>query len=284
MATNAFSFKLGTFECLAVKDGDFTIPHKEIFADIPLPEVENLLKKHGYKPGEVPIELTCLLVRTGKGLVLVDTGFGPDFEPNVGKLIQNMRAAGINLSDISAVIHSHGHTDHVGGNVDLQGKPNFPRAQHFIMKDDFEFWANDQNLALLREGKFKQAQTKTMRNCILPVMERVNLVEQGAQILPGFKAIKAPGHTPGHTALEISSGVEKLLCIFDVAHYRFQLDQPEWVFHGDILSEIAVKTRCDISARASGEKVLVMACHFPFPGLGYIKENGHRSWLWQPIN
>lgn len=283
MAKNSYSFKVGKLECLAVKDGVFSIPHNAIFKNASLSEVEELLHKHGLRPGEMPTYLTCLLVKTGKSWVLIDSGFGPDFEPQVGKLAQNIQAAGIKLTDISTIIHSHGHTDHVGGNMDHEGRPVFPNARYFMPKKEFEFWAEEKNLALMKETKFKQAGIRTLKTCVMSVKDRLELIDQDAEILPGIKAIPATGHTPGMIAIEISSNGENLLYTSDVAHYRFQLDRPDWFFGGDILPEQAVETRCTILSKAATDKSVVMAYHFPFPGLGHIKQSGPGSWNWQPI-
>jgi len=282
MAKNSYPFKIGNFECLVISDGDFAIPHHEIFTNAPVSQVEQLLFKHGFKPGGIAIQATCLLVKTGQKLVLLDTGFGADFEPNVGKLAENLQAEGIKPADIDIVILSHAHLDHMGGNTDAEGKPIFSNARYIISRGEWEFWTWEPNLASLREDSFKQAQIMKVRKNLLPIQNRFNIIDYETEILPGIKAIAAPGHTPGHMMLAISSGNEQLLCTFDVTHYPFQLEQPDWYFVGDIIPERAVLTRRQVLNRASTDKVLVMACHFPFPGLGHIMKDGE-VWTWQPI-
>jgi len=282
MAKNSYPFKVGHFECLVISDGDFAIPHNEIFPDVPLSQVEQLLRKHNIEPGGVPIQATCLLVKTGQKLVLLDTGFGPDFEPNVGKLTENLQAEGIKPTDIDIVIISHAHLDHIGGNTDAEGKLAFPNARYIISKDEWDFWAWEPNMALLREDSFKQIQIKNVHKNLLPLHDRLEKINYETEILPGIKAIAAPGHTPGHMALTISSGGEQLLCIFDIAHYVFELEQPDWYFSGDVNPEQAVLSRRQVLDRASTDNVLVMAGHFAFPGLGHIIKDGE-AWRWRPI-
>jgi len=282
MAKKRYPFKVGHFECLAISDGDFAIPHDEIFADVAVSRVEQLLRKHNIKPGGVPIEATCLLVKTGKKLVLLDTGFGPAFEPSVGKLMENLQAEGIKPTDIDIVILSHGHLDHAGGNTDAKGKLAFPNARFIMSKKEWDFWSWEPNMALLREDGFKQAQIKSVHKNLLPIHDRVDAVDYETEILPGIKTIAAPGHTPGQMALALSSGGEQLLCIFDIAHYIFELEQPDWYFSGDIDPEQAVRSRRQVLNRAATENTLVMAGHFAFPGLGHIVKDGE-AWSWQPI-
>jgi glyoxylase-like metal-dependent hydrolase (beta-lactamase superfamily II) len=282
MAKNSYPFKIGDLECLAISDGDFAIPHHELFPNVPVSRVEQLLRKHGIELGGVALEVTCLLVKTEQNLILLDTGFGIDYEPNVGKLVENLQAEGITPADIDMVILSHGHLDHIGGNTDAEGKPLFPRARYIISKDDWEFWTWESNLASLPQDSFTRSQIKAVRKNLLPIQDRFDIVDYETEILPGIRAMAAPGHTPGHMVLALSSSNEQLLCVFDLAHYPFQLEQPDWYFSGDIIPERAVLTRRQVLDRASTDKVLVMACHFPFPGLGHIMKDGE-VWIWQPI-
>jgi len=282
MAKNGYSFKVGNLECLAISDGDFFMSHHQVFPNTQISLVEQLLRKNGIEPGEIPTTATCLLIRTGDELILIDTGFGVDFAPTTGKLIENLQAEGIKPADIDMVIVSHAHLDHMGGNADVEGKPIFPKARYIVTKEDWNFWTWEPNLADLPQDRFTQAQIAAVRKNLLPIQDRFDAIDYGTEILPGIKVMAAPGHTPGHTVLDISSDNERLLCTFDVAHFPFQLEQPDWYFSGDIDKEQAVITRHEVLNGASADKVLVMASHFPFPGLGYIMKDGE-TWTWQPI-
>ena len=83
-------------------------------------------------------------------------------------------------------------------------------------------------------------------------------------------------------ALVISSEGEQLLCISDTALHPIHLEHPEWCAAVDFAPDQVVATRRRILNRAAAENALVLAFHFPFPGLGHIvqKEEG---WDWQPI-
>jgi glyoxylase-like metal-dependent hydrolase (beta-lactamase superfamily II) len=282
MAKKSYPFKVGHFECLAISDGDFAIPYREIFSGVSISRVEQLLSKHNIKPGGVTIGVTCLLVRTGQKLILLDTGFGPASEPNVGRLLDNLEAEGIKPTDVDIVILSHGHMDHIGGNTDAEGKPAFPNARYIIARKEWDFWTYEPNLTSLREDIYKQIQIAIVHKNLLPIQDRFDFVDYETEILPGIRTIAVPGHTPGLMALAISSGGEQLLCIFDIAHYTFQLEQPNWNFFGDQKREQAVLSRNQLLTKASTDKVLVWAYHFTFPGLGHITKEG-KAWRWQPI-
>jgi glyoxylase-like metal-dependent hydrolase (beta-lactamase superfamily II) len=82
--------------------------------------------------------------------------------------------------------------------------------------------------------------------------------------------------------LEVSSGSERLLHISDAALNPIHLEQPEWYPAFDIAPEQARITRRQLLDRAAAEKTLIMASHFPFPGLGRVIRRGE-AWQWLPM-
>jgi len=119
-------------------------------------------------------------------------------------------------------------------------------------------------------------------NNLLPIQGQLDLVDRETEIVPGIRAVAAPGHTPGHMALAISSGGEQLLVIADAVLHPIHLEQPEWYAVVDFIPEQAVATRRRLLNRAAAEKALVLAFHFPFPGLGHVVQKGE-GWQWRPI-
>lgn len=120
------------------------------------------------------------------------------------------------------------------------------------------------------------------RKNLPPIQSRLSIIDHEAEILPGIQAISAPGHTPGHMALAVSSGGEKLLCISDTVLHPVHLEQPEWLAVVDQNPQQVIATRRKLLNLAATEKALVLAFHFPFPGLGHVVPEGD-GWNWQPI-
>ena len=290
MSNEIYRFKIGRVECIAVSDGPLTYtsptfpaPATLLFANAPKERLEQVLLKHNLRQDQW-VEWTspyiCLVAKTDDHLVLVDTGAG-GLAPTTGRLMQNLQKARIAPEDIDTVILTHGHPDHIGGNTDADGKPAFPYARYVITKEEWDFWTSDQAEQKLDEH-VREILVKFARENLPAIQGKVDLFDREKEILPGIRAVAAPGHTPGHMALEISSEGEQLMCISDAALHPIHLEQPEWYSVVDFAPDQAVATRRQILQMIAGQKALMLAFHFPFPGLGYIdaKDDG---WEWQPL-
>jgi glyoxylase-like metal-dependent hydrolase (beta-lactamase superfamily II) len=290
MSNETFSFKIGDFECIAVSDGTHTYtppifppPATFLFSNAPKESLEQALREHNLQPEQWVEWISpyiCMVVNTGEHRVLVDTG-ADGLDPNTGKLLQNLQAERIAPEDIDTVILTHGHPDHIGGNTDTEGKPAFPNARYVMWKDEWNFWTSEQaELQLDEHGK--EVLLKFARNNLPPIQGQLDLIDREMEIVPGIHAFAAPGHTPGHMALAISSGGEQLLCISDTALHPIHVEHPDWYAVVDFAPQQVVTTRRRLFKRAANEKALVLGFHFPFPGLGHVIPKGE-GWQWQPI-
>jgi glyoxylase-like metal-dependent hydrolase (beta-lactamase superfamily II) len=290
MNDDIYHFELGNFHCVAVSDGTHTYtpptfppPATFLFANAPKERLEPVLREHNLQP-EQWLEWTspyiCLAVNTGKHQVLVDTG-ADGLAPSTGKLVQNLKAVGIAPEHIDTVILTHGHPDHIGGNTDSEGKLTFPDARYVMWKSEWDFWTSGQAETTLDEH-VRERQLKFARKNLPPIQGRLELVDRETEIAPGIRALAAPGHTPGQMALAISSRGKQLLCVSDVILHPIHLEQPEWCAGTDFSPQQVVATRRRLLKRAADEKTLVLAFHFPFPGLGHVSQK-EDTWQWQPI-
>ena len=234
-------------------------------------------------------DLNCLYIQSGGRKILVDDGCGENFKgppgqaqtdtPNVtpGHLVENMAAEGLRPEDITDIIFTHGHIDHVSGTFDAIGKAIFPNARYTLNKKEWDYILagpdDNENLTWLFDPARKH---------LVNFKDRVNPVGDNDTVAPGIKLVPAPGHTPGSTMIEISSEGQKLLCIGDIIHAYREFAEPEHYAALDYNPAAAVQTRLKTLAKAAQEGTLVFACHFDFPGLGHIREK--KGVLgWEPI-
>ena len=122
------SFKQGDFEITVLSDGHLVLPANLLGPDVPAEERKAFLELIGVTGENVEPAASPLLIRTGSDLILFDNGSGSNFSPTAGKLIENMKAAGVDPASITKVVFTHGHPDHMWGTA-VEGGTQFPNAQ-----------------------------------------------------------------------------------------------------------------------------------------------------------
>jgi glyoxylase-like metal-dependent hydrolase (beta-lactamase superfamily II) len=290
MYDESYNFQIGNFNCTAVCDGTHTYsppafppPAAFLFANASKENVGKVIKEQGIQPEdwlEWISPYICLLVNTGKHLVLVDTGAG-NLSPETGKLVQNLNTSGISPYDIDTVILTHGHPDHLGDVTDTEGRLVFPNARHVIWKDEWQFWMSEQ-AEIAYEKEMREVLVSTARKNLQPLKGQIDFIEYESNIVPGIRAIATPGHTPGHMALLISSKEENLIYLSDTTLHPLHLEYPEWCAAVDLDARQVLATRRKLLNMATAEKTMAFTFHFPFPGLGRVSANGN-AWQWQPV-
>lgn len=277
MCAESFRFKVGELDCLAVSDGSYGLAADRLFASAPEHELKEALQRHGLGPDEVSVSEACLIVYAGDLVILVDTGMGPDLSPTAGKLLQNLKAENIDPADVDLVVLTHCHGDHIGGLTDADGKLAYPNARYVMWKDGWEFWMSEETRAEIEPDRAEFLDRK-----LSPISDRLALLEEDGEIAPGIHAFGAVGHQPGHMMVEVSSKNEKLLYVSDTLLHPLNVEFPDWYAVYDRNPEQALAVRRALLQRATAERLMIHAFHFPFPGLGYMRGEGG-AWRWEPV-
>lgn len=120
-APGFYRFQLGHMEITALSDG--TVPQAmDQLMVAATGQVQQLLRE-SFETLPVETSMNAFVVHTGQHLLLVDTGAGSSFGPEVGNhLLRNLQAAGYSAEDMDAVLLTHVHGDHSGGLIDAQGR------------------------------------------------------------------------------------------------------------------------------------------------------------------
>lgn len=262
------AFRIGELQAAALRDGDLAFPAtdraRSPWSDTA--EVASLLTSSGKADGQVHLSIQPLLVRTGDRVVLIDAGAGGQMGTE-GKLLASLRAAGVEPGQVTDVLISHSHADHIGGLAGADGELAFPNA---VIRMTAAEWAD------------LQANPGSFGPLIEAMKPKLQTFQPGAEVAPGVTAVVLVGHTPGHTGYEIASGADRLLYIGDAMHSSLvSVQRPELVNGWDSDSAAAIRTRQGVLARGASENLRIYGVHFPFPGIGRFQRRDD-GFVWTP--
>lgn len=277
LASDAFSrFTLGDFEITVVNDGARTVPEPQsIFGTDQSAETVGALLEDNFLPAErMQLGFAPTAVRTGSEVVLFDTGNGEGGrEGGVGRTRERLAGAGIAPEDVTLVVLTHFHPDHIGGMTE-GGEPAFPNARYAAGRAEYDFWLDAARAGTPAENGHQLAKQK-----VEPFAEAMTFVEDGGTVLPGITAMAAFGHTPGHMIFMLESGGRPLLLTADTAnHFVLSLQRPDWEVRFDMDKAAAAATRKRVFDMVAAERMPFIGYHMPFPAAGYIEtlDTGYR--------
>ena len=199
--------------------------------------------------GLLEMALGGFLVRHRDRVVLVDTGVGLiDVSPfHGGQLIDSLRALGVAPADVTDVVFTHLHFDHVGW-ATSKGSVVFPNAAYRCHRHDWAHFYGPDEGATRKLG---------------PIADRMEVWDGDGRLLPGIDTMTAPGHTPGSTIVVLSSGADRALLLGDVVHCPIELLDDEWAGMGDVDPALARRTRVALARELEGTDTPAAAAHFP---------------------
>lgn len=247
------AMRFGDVEINVLEDGRGRLPREVLFSDVPAGELEPALGAD--YPADFPYN--CLLVRRRESSVLVDTGLGAARHPlggEGGHLWDELAAVGHPPEHVNVVVISHGHPDHIGGLVQ-DGTPAFPRARYVVSSADWRLWTSEDSLERMPAPVAAAARAQ------LPPLEVAGVllqVDGEQEVAPGVRVLPAPGHTPGHLAVEVEGA---LLYAVDALLHPLQVERPDVGRGTDADPERAIATRHTLLERASEGGLVVGAAH-----------------------
>ena len=250
----------------------------EFFPQVPLDAWEPY--KAGYlENDQLQLYYGCFALRSQGQVVLVDTGIGPGPHPTRGNrrgdLLNQLMLQGVNPEDVSIVVHTHLHFDHIGWNVTQEGgqpRATFPRARYLVPKADWEHFTVP---SVLETAPY-------VRDCVVPLegLGVMELIEGEHAVTPEISTVPTPGHTPGHVNVIISSQGQKGAVVGDVLHSKVQIQEPGWCSRADIDKELGLRSREAMLERFEREGFIVASGHFkPDEHFGrVVRLEGRRYW------
>jgi glyoxylase-like metal-dependent hydrolase (beta-lactamase superfamily II) len=275
-----YRLKIGTVPVIALSDGTLAFPADELLLNAKPGEIHRLLNE-AFDPTPLASVNTYLVFLPGK-IILIDTGAETLLGPTLGKMPGSLNAASIKRTDITDVFLTHIHPDHAGGLM-IADQKAFPNAIVHVEKADLDYWLDKSAASAapdLIKPFFAQAELK-----IRPYLRngQVKAFHGATQFFPGFRAIPAYGHTPGHTCYLLESAGQKIMFMGDTTHVlNIQFSDPGIAvkFDSDPAQAIAARRREFDNAVAEG--YLMAFTHVSFPGVGHLRQDGER-FVWVPL-
>jgi glyoxylase-like metal-dependent hydrolase (beta-lactamase superfamily II) len=268
-----YRFKVGSLDCAMAHDGYVRRPLEGLVANKDLREVQADLASAGMATEHFDLIFTPVAIRDGNRVTLIDTGTGGKVAPTAGRTAENLRQAGIKPEDVSLVVISHFHPDHIFGLTTKENAPTYPNAAVAVPAAEWQFWT-DEGLPS-RAPEAMQGLIKNIRAHFEPLRDRLRMYRPDEELAPGLRSIAAPGHTPGHTAYRISSGSDQLLVISDTTNHPVPFARhPNWHASFDMDKNQAEETRRRLFDQIVADKLRIAGFHYPLPSVGHLERSG----------
>jgi glyoxylase-like metal-dependent hydrolase (beta-lactamase superfamily II) len=215
--------------------------------------------------GRMAMDIGGFLVRTGDRTILIDAGIGTitDERRRGGGLPATLRRYGVDFDDVTDVIFTHLHFDHVGW-ATQKAKVMFPDATYRVHQADWDHFVLS-----------PEAQPGAIRK-LKPLEGQLETFDSDVELAPGLHARPAPGHSPGHTTFVVADQGARALILGDAVHVIPELTDPEWHFVHDVDPKTALEVRDRIVDEVAQTGDPFAASHFPGLRFGRLETAGGR--------
>lgn len=276
-----YRVRIGKFEVVALSDGTFPADVHGILKEADSTSVNTMLHA-AFLSDTTETSINAYLIKSAEKVILVDAGGGANLGNSCGKLITNLAQAGYQPEDITDILITHIHIDHVSG-VSAGNRILFPNATVHINNKDLAFWQTHDSpheddtwgIKLNRPGY----------QALKPYITagKVAGFHPAAELLPGVSAVEYAGHTPGHTVYLLEDGGEKIAFWGDLVHVAaVQFNEPAMRVEYDFDKNASAIQRERAYGEAAAHGYLIAASHISFPGIGRLRKNGH-GFVWFPV-
>ena len=267
------SLQLGASTLTTVSDGSLFLPGGFIFEHMPQDELPGILADHGISAERLTPECNLALYRDGSNTVLFDVGSGPDFMPTAGHVLDGLDAVGVAAEDITHVIFTHAHPDHLWGLLDDFDEPVFANASYMMGRAEWDYWWNPETVNTIRDDRVIFAVGAKRR--MEMIEDTIEFFDDGDEVLPGISAVSTAGHTPGHMSFEIRQGTSSALIVGDaIGNHHVAFRRPQWESGTDQDMPRAVQSRKMLLDRLTHEDMVLVGFHLPEGGIGRAVKGG----------
>ncbi len=268
---------------VTLSDGHLTLPPDMLFGTMPQDELSQILAAHDTDPIRYQPACNVTLLRDGDRTVLFDVGAGPDFMASAGQLPQALEQIGLAPEDVTHVVFTHAHPDHIWGLLDDFDEPMFPDATYMMGRAEWEYWWDPDTVSTIGEARASFAVGAKRR--MQAIEDRVVRFDDGQEILPGIAARACFGHTPGHMGFEIrTDGVAAMVVGDAIGNPHVAFARPDWASGSDQDPDMAVAARLSLLDQLASDQIPLIGYHLPNGGAGrVVRQDGAYRFIGEPL-
>jgi glyoxylase-like metal-dependent hydrolase (beta-lactamase superfamily II) len=282
--------KIGSYSVGRVTELQFpAFPAREFF---PALSEEMVVEARRELPGRITddghlvMSFHSFVLRTGRHTIVVDTCCGND-KPRPGRdqfnrgkadYLAGLAAQGVRPEEVTHVMCTHLHWDHVGWNTRLvngEWVPTFPNARVVMAKREYDHW----NTVYAREkasGRIENMHALGFEDSVLPIVraEKAVLVADDYELDKGIVLEPCHGHSPGHVVINVEQGGARGVFVGDVIHHPLQFLFPSVSSRADLDQDASRVSRTTLIEKHADRGTIVLPQHFTSPSCGTIRRHG----------
>lgn len=264
---------IGDIRLTTVSDGNLILPSEFVFGRMPKNTAKTIQEQFALGDDTITPPCNVTLLRNGQDVVLFDAGSGSQFQDSAGHLVDMLDAIDIAPEDVTHVVFTHAHPDHLWGVLDDFDDPLFYNAQHMIGASEHAYWSDPATVNSIAEDRASFAVGAARR--LEALGDDLERFEDGQEIIPGVLSQMTPGHTPGHMSFVVASGAASALILGDaISNHHAAFAYPDVASGADEDPELAAKTRRALFDQVTADNMRIIGFHLPDGGIGSVAREG----------
>lgn len=221
-----------------------------------------------------------MIARTADAIVAIDpNAFTEHDAPATAELVLGssfdiaLDALGVTRLDVTHVVITHGHFDHLTGLLEPRDSTDlrFANAEHYFPAAD--------RPAAGASGPYVAEIAHAI--AALEDSGKLRLTEGDVAVASGVDILAAPGESAGHQVVRMTAGDEYVYYLGDLVHLAIEVAHPDWLPLPDRDLPALIKSRHRVFADPGGHPATFVFTHARFPAWGQITPTGPKSWVWQ---
>jgi glyoxylase-like metal-dependent hydrolase (beta-lactamase superfamily II) len=269
--------QIGDFQLDIISDGTLRLDGGAMFGVVPKVVWEKVAEPD--EKNRILIGLNCLLIRTPKHNILIDTGIGEKWSEkqlsiyaisHPPTILSSLAKLGLKAEDISIVINTHLHFDHAGGNTRFNAKgeilPTFPNAHYYVQHSEYKHACRPH----------ERDKASYLPENWQPLERQLRFTKKTQEIIPGVNVFGVPGHNLDTQLVKITQANTTVIFLADIIPTTAHLPIA-WVMGYDLYPVELMKQKKLLIEQAISQNWICIFEHDAKIPAGQIVSNGQNN-------